>query len=94
MTNSSSLTGKTAIVISGGSSSSDVGKNVELIGNFDAKLPSLPEVNDCHSMVMNNNNELMTLGGEYGDKKQCYKLVNGSWQKQNPLTQPRQNAVG
>ena len=45
-------------------------------------------------MVITNNNELMTLGGWIGDRKQCYKLVNGSWQKQNPLTQPRRYAVG
>jgi len=56
-------------------------------------LPPLPEANSKHSMVITNQNELMTLGGDYGDKNQCYKLVNGKWQKQSPLTQPRNNAV-
>ena len=35
----------------------------------------------------------MTLGGDYSDKKQCYKLENGSWKKQSRLAQPRKSAV-
>ena len=80
-------------MISGGSPLSVVGKKVDLIGNFHVKLPLLPEKLFGHSMLITNNNELMTLGGHYGDKKQCYKLVNDSWQKQSPLTQSRKYAV-
>ena len=67
---------------------------LEVTGDSKTKLPSLPEKNYRHSMVITNNNQLMTLGGDYGDKNQCYKLVNGSWEKQSPLTQPRKWAVG
>ena len=64
-----------------------------MIGDSEEKLPPLPEASYAHSMVITNNNELMTLGGGYGDEKQCYKLENGKWQKQNPLTQPRRYAL-
>ena len=29
----------------------------------------------------------------FGYDRECYKLMNGSWQKQNPLTKKRSNAV-
>ena len=86
---------KPAIVLTGGYEY-DVKANTtsEVIGESEEKLTPLTEANYGHTMVITNNNELMTLGGDLDDRKQCYKLEKGSWQKQNPLTQPRQNAVG
>ena len=42
-------------------------------------------------MVITNNNELMIFGGV--DSDECYKLVKGSWEKQNALTRKREYAV-
>ena len=81
-------------MITSGGIDTNVIKTLEVIGDPEENLPRLPEANYAHAMIITNNNELMTLGGNYGDKKQCYKLVNGKWQKQNPLTQPRKYAVG
>ena len=91
---SNRILGKEALFFSGGFDGKSGLTTLEVIGDSNVKLPPLPEKNHAHSMVITNNNELMTLGGNYGDKKQCYKLVNGKWQKQNPLTQPRKYAVG
>ena len=86
------LLDKPAVALSGGYDGES--KSIlEVIGDAETMLPPIPKTNHGHSMVINNNNELMTLGGRYGDKKQCYKLVNGKWQKQSPLTQPRSYAV-
>ena len=87
------LIDQNAILISGGYDGNSRLTNIEVIGDSDTKLPPLPEGNSAHSMVITNNNELMILGGNCDDEKQCYKLVNGKWQKQNPLTQPRKWAV-
>ena len=69
---------------------------LEVIGDSKVKLPSLTKRNFSHTMVISNNNELMTLGkGYHGDiRNQCYKLVNGIWQNQNPLTERRSSSVG
>ena len=94
MESSSLLTGQTTVVISGGFPPYDVGGKLELVRHSNIKLPQLPEANYAHCMVITNNNELMTLGGgNRGDKNRCYKLVDGKWQKQNPLTQPRKYAA-
>ena len=85
--------GQQTIISSGGYGNGNI-SNLEAIGESDIILPTLPEVNSARSMVITNNNELMTFGGYAGDEKQCYKLETGNWRKENPLTQRRNFSVG
>ena len=65
--------------------------SLEVIGDSKIKLPEFPKPIYHYSMVITNNNELMIFGGV--DSDECYKLVKGSWEKQNALTRKREYAV-
>ena len=66
---------------------------MEVIGESGMiKLPLCPTYK-VHSMLINKSEELIVLGEYAGNDKRCYKLENGQWLNQSPLTQERQYSV-
>ena len=87
------LSGKRIILISGGYRKGNTLETLEILGHPNAKMPSLPDANSDHSMIITYDNLAMVFGGYINGRKQCYHLDRGSWKLQKPTTLPRESAI-
>ena len=69
-------------------------ENVYIITlNSILKLPPLPEGNDGNSMVITNDNKILSISGKAGDGKQCHIFQDGHWKHHSVLNKRRVGAV-
>ena len=72
-----------SLILGGGITGKHFTRKLEVIGNYKYKLPDFPQSYVGHSMVTNNSNDLMVLGGGFFPKNDasldCLIYRNNRW---------------